>query len=129
MGDKTLRLAALVLWLTIAFALAEELPGGEMFSEMFSSGDIGGEKPMSRDAPCNGVTISLEEKVKAVEMEEFNISLAVVSSSPVSRLLTVTPSWDGLKVLDGGQLEVKIIMIIIVIIVTIVITIANILCL
>ena len=78
---------------------------------------------MSRDAPCNGVTISLEEKVKAVEMEEFNISLAVVSSSPVSRLLTVTPSWDGLKVLGGGQLEVKIIMIIIVIVVIIVITI------
>ena len=84
---------------------------------------------MSRDPPCNGVTISLEEKVKAVEMEEFNVSLVVVSSSPVSRLLTVTPSWDGLKVLGGGQLEVKIIMIIIVIVVIIVITIANILCL
>ena len=83
--DGTLRWTPLVLWLTIAFALAEELPGGEMFSEMFSSGDIGGEKLMSRDPPCNGVTISLEEKVKAVEMEEFNISFNVFSSSAASR--------------------------------------------
>ena len=29
------------------------------------------------------------------------------------RLLTVTPSWGGLKVLDGGQLEVVIITIVI----------------
>jgi len=52
-----------------------------------------------------------------VEMEEFNISLTVSSSSAASRLLTVTPSWDGLKVLDGGKLKVVVITVVIVIII------------
>ena len=70
---------ATVFWLIMALAVGEELP-----SE--TSGEAGdGANLISRDIACEGVTISLEGKVKAVEMEEFNISLTVSSSSAASR--------------------------------------------
>ena len=70
--------AAPVLWLAVACAAGQhagEISGGDAH--------VSG-KLISRDAPCDGVTISLEEKVKAMEMEEFNISLTVNSSSSSS---------------------------------------------
>ena len=77
--------AATVFWLiTMALAVAEELPG-ETSVEVSSDGDFGDGTLLSRDTACKGVTISLEGKVKAVEMEEFNISLTVSSSSAASR--------------------------------------------
>ena len=48
------------------------------------------------------------------------IMMMIISLSNRCRLLTVTPSWDGLTVLDGGKLEVVIINFVIVIIVIIV---------
>ena len=36
------------------------------------------------------------------------VMITRLTVSAPRRLLTVTPSWDGLKVLDGGQLEVVI---------------------
>ena len=76
--------AATVFWLmTLTLALGEELPGET--SVEAGDGESGGEKLLNRDTACKGVTISLEGKVKAVEMEEFNISLTVSSSSAASR--------------------------------------------
>ena len=71
--------AATVFWLAAALAVGEKLPGG--LGDPAKAGYSGGGKPISRDTPCNGVTVSLEGKAKAVEMEEFNISLIVSSSS------------------------------------------------
>jgi len=93
-------ISAILFWLTMALVIGEELPGEA------GDGDSGGGNLLSKDTACKGVTISLEEKVKAVEMQEFNISLTVSSSSSSSGwLLSVTPSWNGLRVLDGGQLK------------------------
>ena len=71
--------ASPVLWLAVAFAAGQELRAGEISGGAGRSS--GGGKLTGRASPCDGVTISLEEKVKAMEMEEFNISLTVNSSS------------------------------------------------
>ena len=75
--------AATVFWLMAAITVGEKLPGeiSGRLGDPAKAGDSGGGKLISRDTPCNGVTVSLEGKVKAVEMEEFNISLIVFSSS------------------------------------------------
>ena len=75
--------AATVFWLMAAITVGEKLPGeiSGGLGDPAKAGDSGGGKPISRDTPCNGVTVSLEGKAKAVEMEEFNISLIVSSSS------------------------------------------------
>ena len=76
--------AATVFWLMTMALVAGEKLLGETSGEA-GDGDSGGGKLLSRDTACKGVTISLEGKVKAVEMEEFNISLTVSSSSAASR--------------------------------------------
>ena len=75
--------AATVFWLAAAITVGEKLPGeiSGGLGDPAKAGYSGGGKPISRDTPCNGVTVSLEGKAKAVEMEEFNISLIVSSSS------------------------------------------------
>ena len=92
-----------IFWTTLAVATGEDVGGGAQ------AGDSGRAELAGSDEVCRGVTVSLEEGVKAVEMEEFNISLTVSlsSSAATPMLLTVAPNWDGLKVLEGGQIQVR----------------------
>ena len=78
-----LSFAATVFWLTATLAVGEDLPGD--ISGGLGDGDSGGAKVISRDTRCDGVTISLDGKVKSVEMVEFNITLTVSSFSEASR--------------------------------------------
>ena len=93
----------MILWTTLAVATRQDVGGG---AQAVDSGrtELGGS-----DEVCKGVTVNLEGGVKAVEMEEFNISLTVLlsSSAATPMLLTVVPNWDGLKVLEGGQIQVR----------------------
>ena len=73
--------AATVFWLTATLAVGEELLG----DISGGLGDSGGARVISRDTRCDGVTISLDGKVKSVEMVEFNITLTVSSFSEASR--------------------------------------------
>ena len=81
--------APTVFLVTAALAVGEKFPGeiSGGVGDGAKAGDSGGAKLISTDAPtpCDGVMVSLEGKVKAVEMEEFNISLTVSSSSEASR--------------------------------------------
>ena len=93
----------MILWTTLAVATGQDVGGGAQAGDS-GRADLGGS-----DEVCKGVTVSLEGGVKAVEMEEFNISLTVSlsSSAATPMLLTVVPNWDGLKVLEGGQMQVR----------------------
>ena len=93
----------MILWTTLAVATGQDVVGGAQ------AGDSGRTELGGSDEVCRGVTVSLEGGVKAVEMEEFNISLTVSlsSSAATPMLLTVVPNWDGLKVLEGGQIQVR----------------------
>ena len=92
-----------ILWTTLAVATGEDV------GDRARAGDSGRADLGGSDKVCGGVTVSLEGGVKAVEMEEFNISLTVSlsSSAATPMLLTVVPNWDGLKVLEGGQIQVR----------------------
>ena len=92
-----------IFWTTLAVATGQDVGGGAQ------AGDSGRAELGGSDKVCRGVTVSLEGEVKAVETEEFDISLTVLlsSSAATPMLLTVAPNWDGLKVLEGVQMQAR----------------------